>query len=632
MAIQKLRPSLKFNEEQLRKLRQITPEAFKDNLLDFNALYEALTDSIDDDSLENEMFEFSFSGKKNAKKIITIPSEYTLKEIQERGFYPKGANNVFIEGENLEVLKLLQKSYFEKIKLIYIDPPYNTGKDFIYDDDFSESLNEYLKRTGQVDEKGNLLTTNSKADGRYHSKWLSMMYPRLKLARNLLQDDGVMFISIDDNEVSNLRIILNEIFGEENFLVQLIWKSGRTSSGHYTAEHEYIVGYCKTKEGFKYYDFHGDEVISDRAIKRPSVKNPVSEITFPAGIEFNCDDKIFPNRFGSGEPVEVVQGVFQVKKGKLVNEVKLRAAWTMRDQIISWLNGEEVLDQKGQVVEKFFFKSNGILQYQKKKGTLHPKTIIEGITTKAGTNEIISLFGKKVFDFPKPTKLLYDLILPVIASSGGICLDFFAGSGTLGHAVFNILKDNPAYDISFILVQIPDLLRTSDDAGKEAIRLGYTTISDIAKARLELAAKTITSEKSDEFAFKYYKLDLSSFKKWQNFSGTDIKQLEMKFSEQESALVDNWDLENLLTEILLIEGFPLDSTIQEMETFKLNTVKKLTSDFCEHTLFVCLDKKVEDETIQHLKLGDNDVFICLDNAVSDQDKARLDDKGLIKTI
>ncbi len=632
MAIQRLQPSFKFNEEQLNQLRKIAPEAFKDNILDFNALFEALSNNLDNDDFEKETYEFSFPGKRKAKKIAATPSEFALNEIHEKGLLADVTNNIFIEGENLEVLKLLQKSYFERIKLIYIDPPYNTGKDFIYDDDFSETLAEYLTRSGQIDEKGNLLTTNTKADGRYHSKWLSMMYPRLKLARNLLQDDGVIFVSIDDNEVSNLRILLNEIFGEENFLVQLIWKSGRTSSGHYTAEHEYIVGYCKTKEGFKYFDFYGDEVVTDRAIKRPSNKNPISEITFSAGMDFICEDKIFPSRFGSGEPVEVVEGIFEAKNGKLAKTVTLKAAWTMRNQILSWLNGEEVTDQKGQVVEKFFFKSNGVLQYQKKKGTIHPKTIIDGITTKAGTNEILSLFGKKVFDFPKPTKLLYDLILPVISTSGGICLDFFAGSGSLGHAIYNIIKDNPTIDVSFILVQIPEPLSISDDAGKEAVSLGYKTISDVARARLELAANAIKSEKSEEFGFKYFKLYLSNFKEWENYSGTDINQLEMKFSDQNSVLRADWSCDKLLKEILLIEGFPLSSRIVPDTNFKMNNVYKVTSDFCEHSLFICLDKSVEDKTIQRLSLSDNDIFICLDNAVSDQNKAQLNDKGLIKTI
>ena len=218
MAIQKIQPSYKFNEEQLKQLRQIAPEAFKDNILDFNTLYEALAEIIGDDDFDTEHYGLNWPGKRKAKIALSKSARLTLSPN-----VISDSKNIFIEGENLEVLKALKKSYAGQIKVIYIDPPYNTGKDFIYDDDFTETIDEFLARTGQIDAEGKKTTTNTKSDGRFHSKWLSFMYPRLKLAHSFLKDDGVLFISIDDNEIQNLKLLLNEIFGEENFLACLIW-------------------------------------------------------------------------------------------------------------------------------------------------------------------------------------------------------------------------------------------------------------------------------------------------------------------------------------------------------------------------------------------------------------------------
>ncbi|MGE5410469.1 MAG: site-specific DNA-methyltransferase [Clostridiales bacterium] len=631
MATQRIKHGFLFDEQRREKLKQIAPECFSDDNINWQVLREALGEYVDDEADEFEHFGMFWPGKKQARRIASIPSTGALVPLIKKGVNVDSTKNVFIEGENLEVLKLLQKSYAGRIKMIYIDPPYNTGKDFVYEDNFSEPLNEYLRRTGQLDEKGNAISSNTKADGRFHSKWLSMIYPRLRLARNLLRDDGVIFISIDDNEAYHLRTILNEIFGEENFLAQLIWKSGRTSSGHYTTEHEYIIGFCKTKEGFKYFDFHGEEIISDRAIKRPSVKNPVSDIEFPAGLDFLCEDKVFPRKFGGEEPVEVVNGTFEAFDGKLRNKVVLRAAWTMKDMILDWLKGKEVIDQKGQIVEKFFFKSNGVLQYQKKKGTLHPKTIIDGISTKTGTNEVVNLFGKKVFSFPKPSQLLLDLMTPVLSTSGGICLDFFAGSGTFGDALLQFSEKNPDCEVNFVIVQMPEPINSDDDDGKVAISLGYKNIAEICADRLRKRIKQI-NKPALHLGFKYYSLSKSTFKAWDNYDNTNIKELENLFESHTFPLVDGWDCNTLLTEILLIEGFPLDSKVEIVNSITKNTVYRITSSYHEHKLIVCLDEKIKNSTIECLALAEDDIFICTDNAVTDQQKLELDDKGLIKTI
>lgn len=655
MPIEKIRPSWTFDAEKIEELKRIAPECFTDGVINWEVLKESLGEYLEEDNPDIEHFGLFWPGKREARRIASQPSKGTLIPVPGEGVDEDKTKNIFIEGENLEVLKLLQKSYAGKVKMIYIDPPYNTGNDFVYEDDFKESLEEYFKRTGQTDEQGKPLTTNKKADGRFHSKWLSMMYPRLRLARNLLREDGVIFVSIDDNEVHNLRQLMNEIFGEENFLVNIIWKSGRTSAGHFINENEYIIGFSRNKDLLPYFQFDGDDLISDRAIKRPSAKNPVSEITFPAGMEFDSDDKIFPNKFGEGEPVEVIQGIFEAKSKKLANEVTLKAAWTMKDMIVSWIDGDTVYDQKGQIVEKFFFKSNGVLQYQKQKGTIHPKSTISNITTKNGSNEIDELFGIKVFDFPKPTKLFKELILPILKNSNDLILDFFAGSGTLGHTIFHLNKEFKANHY-FILVQIPEPVNNKEDSGKNAKKLGLGTVADITKERLRRARKKIMEEYEKEiekkgeelafedadssdiqnsvpdFGFKVFKLTKSNYKEWQDYTGEDIKQLENLFENSLDPLVPEWKEEDVLTETILIEGFPLDSHIELLEEYKSNKILLISSNFHEHKLIICLDKELKQETINEISIIEPDIFICLDSAITDEFKVRLQDKGRIKTI
>ncbi len=250
MPHERLRPSFSFDEEKLKQLQQIVPEAFADGKINWEVLKDTLGEQLEEEGTEAEHFGLVWPGKRQARKIASVPSKGTLIPAKGEGIDENNTKNIFIEGENLEVLKLLQKSYAGKIKMIYIDPPYNTGNDFIYNDNFTEPLNEYLKYTGQMDEEGRLLTTNKNADGRFHSKWLNMMYPRLRLARNLLREDGVIFISIDDNEVAHLRKICDEIFGEENFVSTVIWQkkySPQNDAIYFSNMHDFILCFAKNR-------------------------------------------------------------------------------------------------------------------------------------------------------------------------------------------------------------------------------------------------------------------------------------------------------------------------------------------------------------------------------------------------
>jgi len=614
MALQKIQPSYKFNEEQLTQLRQIAPEAFKDNILDFNTLYEALSDSLEDDDFQTEHFGLVWPGKTDAKKMAAVPSKGSLIPVVGEGINEAVTRNVFIEGDNLEVLKIIKKAYANKIKMIYIDPPYNTGNDFIYDDDFTESIEGYMQRTKQINEQGIKLTSNIKTSGRFHSKWLSMMYPRLKLAWSLLKDDGVLFISIDDNEVFNLRTILNEIFGEENFIAEFIWKSRQNKDNRnvtgVSIDHEYILCYSKTND---------QKRIRGSLRKLDQYKNPDNDPRGPwasGNMVGLLPEKLRPNCHY--DLINPFTGINYGKPKMGWRYDKKTMSTLIQENRILWPNTQDGRPRKKVFLNELQDNFTGL-------------SSIVGIDvyTKDGSSEVEELFGFKAFDFPKPTALIKEFIQQGCDSEDYI-MDFFAGSSTTGHSVWLQNLEDKIFR-KFILIQIPEQI----DPKAIAYEHNYKTISKLSFERLRKASNKLLNESGSDgidLGALYYRYENSNFKVWQNYDGTNAKQLETLFSQHESSLVDDWKPENLLTEILLIEGFPLDSKVEAAEAFKKNKVQKVTSDFCEHSLFVCLDEKVEDETIKALILGDNDIFICLDNAVTDQDKARLDDKGLIKTI
>lgn len=621
MAIQKLQPSFKINEVQLKQLRQIAPEAFRDNILDFNTLYEALAESIEDDEIENEHFGLSWPGKRKAKKLATLPAKFSLDYLEGQGINEKTSKNFLIEGDNLEVLKLLQKSYSEKIKIIYFDPPYNTGTDLIYEDDFSETAEEYLNRSGAVDEHGRILSTNVKADGRFHSKWLNMMYPRIKLARNLLKDDGIMCVSIDDNELHNLRTIMNEIFGDENFIGVLKRRASRKTahlSGTMSDMCDYVVIYCKSELSAPL----SIEKVKDSTRPVFNKGNSITTRIIRSGTEARCGDGIYKKGNYKVKSLEFrLLDDLIIKDGKSVNEVVVSGPWRINQQ---------VLDKTIYYTRNFGLRRYLLPEEQDSAKAMNDLLDDPTLYNEVGSEMLEKLFGfAGAFDNPKPTsliKLLINACEGADINDDFILLDFFAGSGTSGHAIFD-LEEN-FENKKFILVQLDERIKPE----KAAFQNGYKSISHLTRERLIRAAKSYKPVEGKDLGFMYYRLSNSNFKKWQNYNGSSTEEVVDLFSQHENSLVDDWTPEKLLIEILLIEGFPLDSTIEVAKPFENNLVHRVSSDYCEHALFICLDNKVDDETIQTLDLRDNDIFICLDNAVTDQAKARLDDKGLIKTI
>ena len=471
------------------------------------------------------------------------------------------SQNVFIEGENLEVLKILQKSYFNSVKMIYIDPPYNTGNDFIYKDNFADSQADYAEKVGDKDEAGKLkraFVKNSKENGHYHSNWLNMMLPRLHLARNLLRDDGVIFISIDDNEQAQLKLLCDEVFGEENFVADLIWdKQHSQQQGLFKSYHEYILLYTKNinlHDNIK----GGEGIIDAGAIKKISKANPESEFTFPSGVKFEAKDGTqFFGTFGDSEQVTVKRGNFIALNGRTVEEVTLSAGWTQKKQMSEYFSGNEVYDTKGQKIIEFYFSSTGKLKCRKERSSITPPTLLPkyGMSS-LHTENLQELMGANVFNNPKPIPMLKDFIR-WFTKSEDIILDFFSGSGSTAHAVMQLNAEDGG-NRRFICVQLPE--KTSEQS--EAFKAGFHSIADISKERIRRAGKQIAEQYPDktiDTGFKAFKLSVSHFKQWQTPTEEDLeKQLQMFIDP----VAENTDTQAMMYELLLRLGFSLTAKVR----------------------------------------------------------------------
>ena len=513
MAHERIKPEFLFDEEKIKQLIQIAPECFEDGKINFETLRQNLGDwDQNDEESDIEHFGLFWPGKKLARKAATLPPEGTLEPVFGEGLKSDGtadgdgendSKNIFIEGENLEVLKLLQKSYANKIKMIYIDPPYNTGNDFVYDDDFTEPLQEYLRRTGQIDEEGKSLTTNKKSDGRFHSKWLSMMYPRLRLARSLLKEDGVIFVSIDDNEIHNLRAIMNELFGEENFLAEVIVQSNKRGQTYkqLAKTHEYLLIYTKSSDT----EINElEKVVSDLNLEDNIGAFNIRELRNrnPKFGKFNRPNLFYPiftsskilNKDGLHSVSTIKTHEFDIEILPL-NSTNGESCWRWgKDLLIK--NIEESIDNSNVVAKQR--QDGGWNVYEKyRKSTFKAKTIWDenSMITEQGTIETKKLGLEGYFDFPKPVELIKRCI-SLGTDKEDIILDFFAGSSTTAHAVLEINEsDNSSRN--FICIQMPFEI-TNDN---KAFQAGLKTISQISALRI----KKVIEKNKLKTGFKYFK-------------------------------------------------------------------------------------------------------------------------------
>lgn len=478
--------------------------------------------------------------------------------------------------------------------MIYIDPPYNTGHDFVYPDSFVMDNEEYNEGTNYFDENGNVnfKRENSISAGKYHSDWCSLIYSRLMLARNLLSDDGVIFISIDDYEIENLIKCCNEIFGEDNLLANIIWDLGTgTTAGHFTRGHEYILCYAKMKsEISNFKNFNAGERIKHGALKKISAKNPAGEIVFPAGFEYEGKEAVFSGEIGDSEKEYILSNEMRFKNGKLVSDTRIKAGFAMKKQVEDYIAGKEVFDTKGQKVLRFYFNSNGILFYEKEKSVINPRTVISGLAnTKNGSLELINLFKEKYFDFPKPSALIKYLI-QLVSNKDSIILDFFSGSATTAHAVMQLNAEDNGHR-KYIMVQLPEPC----DEKSVAYKAGYRNICEIGKERIRRAGKKIKEEnplttQDLDIGFRVFKLDSSNmndvYYNPEDYLQGFLNQLESNVKS------DRTDLD-LLFGCLLEWGLPLSFP------YKSEIIEGYTiHNYNDGDLIACFDEDIPDSVIK----------------------------------
>ena len=561
--------SMDLVQENIKKLKEIFPEVFVEGEVNFGVLRQIFGGGGVDTS--KERYSLNWNGKSEARQRALEASTGTLRPAKEESKNWDNTENIYIEGDNLEVLKLLQKSYHRKIKMIYIDPPYNTGKDFVYKDNFKDNIENYKEITGQVNKEGVKLTTNTETNGRYHSDWLSMMYPRLKLARNLLTDDGVIFISIDDNEQANLKKLCDEIFGEENFITtMIIKKASQIATENTLNNHEYLYIYTRNIQMFQLSD-NFIEIISRGTIGNENQTTPI--ITFPKGLKcYNLEDGIYEETRkveNSKENIENLDPII-VKEGRLEKDVRLKARWrSPGDMRAFFKNNCEPTKTKinGDLVEIYFEndKFNPQLKkvVRKKFNTLEEMFYLEN---KRGSKNLDDL-EINYFDNPKYVGfIMYLLMRSSNSNKKNVILDFFSGSSTTAHSVMQLNAEDGG-NRKYIMVQLPELCKEDS----EAYKAGYKNICEIGKERIRRAGDKIKEDETLplenreklDIGFKVFKLDSSNIKEWD----TDTNDLQQSLLDSMENIKSDRNSLDVLYEILLKYGLDLNIPIKETENF-----------------------------------------------------------------
>lgn len=602
--------SLNITEDIISKLKEIIPGAFTEGKLNIEQLKQIIGEDINTD---NERYQLNWAGKNDAYKVLQMPSKSTLLPKIEKSINWDAAENILIEGENLEVLKLLQKGYYGKIKVICIDPPYNTGSDsFIYPDKFYENKEEYLKRLREKNEEGYLMKEgyfrpNRKENGQFHSNWLSMMLPRLFLARNLLKDDGLIFVNIDQNEISNLKLLMDEIFGEENYIQEIIWQrhsGGGNDSKYFAVDHEYILCYAKNLNSiqklrlplnqndisqYKYRDKHFAELGPYKTKSfyrmRPDDPRPGLQysIKMPDGSELFGEWKWEENSFLKALAEDKVL-LKKIENGKWTVEYKL------------YLNAEDGT----------------------KKKKVPRSMLLNEARNSQGKQTLSKILGiANIFNNPKPIELLRILLdIGLGDSSEEYVLDFFAGSGSFGQAVIEMnFEENK--NVKFILVQMPEKI----DEKSIAFKNGFSKISDITKLRIENVIKTISKQRSKELPFekektvgyRFFELSPSNFKIWRGDFVDSKEDLIKQMKLFETSETSNSKHNNILWELLLKTGHKLSTNVFEINE-KLEGVYYVPES---KTVF-CLSK-FESEFLENIIKVEPKQVICLDSIFNSKD-------------
>ena len=567
--------SMDLENANMEKLKSVFPECFSEGIFDIDKLLSLCGEYIDNDF---EKYKFEWKGKSECLRLAQKRSTGTLRPCKEKSVNFDDTQNVYIEGDNLEVLKLLQTAYFNKIKMIYIDPPYNTGNDFVYEDDFADPMARYKEVTQQTTK------SNPETMGRYHTNWLNMMYPRLRLAANLLTDDGVIFISIDDNELINLRKICDEVFGEENFYTQIIVQSNKRGQTYkqISKTHEYLLVYTKHSETefneLEKSDDNNDLNLVDKVgkfnIREVRNRNPKfgrhnrPNLFYPIYVNSNVVDE---NGFC---PISLEKSDAYCVEVIPLNSQGQESCWRWGQKKLLENNATDTM--LSNVIAKIKNDGNYNIYEKYRKTTYKPKTIWDDVSviTEKGTVELGELGLAAYFDFPKPLELLRRAI-QIGSNDNDIVLDFFSGSATTAHAVMQLNAEDGG-NRKFICVQLPELC----DEKSEAYKAGYKTICEIGEERIRRAGQKILEGQDTQIAmgdegkkpldigFKVFRLDTSNLKLWDSTPITGDNQLEM-FTERMNSMIesikdDRSDMD-VIYEIMLKMGVPLDTAVQYIE-------------------------------------------------------------------
>ncbi len=559
--------------------------------IDFDQLRQELSKNIVEGP--EERYQFTWPDKRNAIRLANAPTTDTLRPCREESVDFDHTQNLYIEGDNLQVLKLLRENYLGKVKMIYIDPPYNTGNDFVYNDDFSQSTGEYMHNSGQEDEEGNRLVANTESNGRFHTDWLNMIYPRLKVAKDLLSEDGVIFISIDDNEEENLRKICNEIYGEHNFLADIIWKHTQQSKNdelHFSRQYNHTLCFCKRVE--KLHRFYFSRTEEDNK----NYSNPDND---PKGL-WRSGDVRSPN-FRKTLCFDII-----APNGNIIKAPDNGWRWS-EDSIKEKISSGEIVFKKDY---------SGIIRkiYLCDQEGRTPENLWEGVrfgTTRTAAAVIKSLFdNKQVFDTPKPHELVMRM-MEIATIEDSIILDFFSGSATTAHAVMQLNAEDGGKR-KFIMVQLPE----ATDEKSEAFKAGYKNICEIGKERIRRAGKKIKEEsplttQDLDTGFRVLKLDSSNMQ--------DVYYTPAEFNDrdlfEENIKRDRTD-EDLLFQCMIELGIELSAKIVKTEI-----AGKTVWDVSDNYLLACFDEEVNETTITEVAKRKPDYFVMRDSSLANDNVA-----------
>lgn len=576
--------------------------------IDFDMLRQELSKDIVEGN--EERYQFTWPDKKQAMRLANLPINKTLRPCREESVDFDNTQNLYIEGDNLEVLKLLQETYLGKIKMIYIDPPYNTGNDFVYEDDFTQSAEEYFANSGQQDEEGNRLVQNTESNGRFHTDWLNMMYPRLKLAKDLLSDDGVIFISIDDNEVDNLSMICNEIFGGNGFVAKFIWEKKKKPSFlnvNIGIKTEYVLAYAKNRS--KLGALSVDVTTAGKKYPLNNAGNAPAILVFPPNsVLFSIDDSdILPQDMSEGNIVTKLLTPVKIVNGYNQDEFSLYGEWRYSqnklNEIIS--AGESI------TVSKIPFRPNHIKvggEVKKAHNMLSIANYNVG-TNEDATNEFEEIFGKSYFDYAKPVGLVEFLTKAVsYMDNEVIVMDFFSGSATTAHSVMQLnAKDGGKR--KFIMVQLPE----GCDEKSEAFKAGYKNICEIGKERIRRAGKKIKEDtplttQDLDIGFRVLKCDSSNIK---DVYYTPNEYTSGLFDVLADNIKEDRTPEDLLFQVMLDLGVLLSSKIEAMEIGG-----KHIFNVENRYLMACFDSELTDEVITEIAKMQPYYFVMRDSSMA----------------